>query len=874
MLVEREVQAQAVAGYLADAARGQGRLVFVEGEAGVGKTAFVDRVVADAGTSVRVATGACDGSSTPAPLGPLAEMLPHLPDGVWPAGARREDVFARLVTALRDHAVRTPFLLVVEDAHWADEATLDLLRHLARRVHTCRAVVLVTLRPEDVPPTHPLRRVLGDAATGAGVRRVDLAPLSRAGVAELAARHARSHPELPTPDLARLHEVTGGNPFFVTAVLAAGDAQVPPTVRDAVLARIGRLTPAGRQALDVVALAGVRAETDLLARVLGADVADLDEPLARGLLLLADGAVRFSHELARRTVAEQVPAFRRIALHRRILAASQDGGTAPADPARLAHHAEAAGDAAAVLAHAPVAAERAAALGAHREAALQYRRALRFTGSLAPAEQAELLERLAYESYLTDRVDDALAARERALEIWTTLGDRLRVGDSHRWMSRLLWFAGRRADSERHAEQAVAALEGSDSVELAMACSNLAQLRMLASDLAGTRRHFDRTMAVLGRLPADPRTLEVDVHVHVNLGTAETISGDPEAGDRLLRHSLARARDLDLEEHAARAYVNLAFAAVVQRRHTDADAVLAEGLEYCTERDLDAWTGHLEGSRAQSLLDRGKPAEAEAQAAALLGRPGVAPVSTIVPLTVVARSRARRGAGDWREPLERAARLADTTEELQRLSPVLAAGCEIAWTFGDAGPVVGADERDRMARLVAAPGCPWLRGALATWLDADVPTGGDPLAAPWALECAGRGVEAAALWRELGCPHEGALALARSGRREALVRAVELFEQMGAVTSAHRARTLLRTAGWTPPPARRPPGRGRPAGLTPREAEVLELVTQGLADAAIAQRLVLSRRTVEHHVASILGKLGVSSRHEAAAAAAVLGSPE
>src|SRR5690349_13764700 len=232
MLVERETQSQAVAGYLADAARGQGRLVFVEGEAGVGKTAFVERVVADAGAAVRVASGVCDGSSTPAPLGPLAEMLPQLPDGVWLPDARREEVFARLVAALREPAARSAFLLVVEDAHWADEATLDLLRHLARRIHTCRAVLLVTLRPEDVPATHPLRRVLGDAATGAGVRRVDLAPLSRAGVAELAAQHARQNPGVPTPDVARLHEVTGGNPFFVTAVLAAGDAEVPPTVRD------------------------------------------------------------------------------------------------------------------------------------------------------------------------------------------------------------------------------------------------------------------------------------------------------------------------------------------------------------------------------------------------------------------------------------------------------------------------------------------------------------------------------------------------------------------------------------------------------------------------------------------------------------------
>jgi tetratricopeptide (TPR) repeat protein len=511
--------------------------------------------VADAGDSLTVAISGCDGSSTPAPLGPLVEMLPHLPPEVWPLEARREDVFARLTATLRDPARPRPFLLVVEDAHWADEATLDLVRYLARRVHTCRAVVLVTFRPEDVPSTHPLRLVLGDAATGAGVRRVDLAPLSRAGVAVLAERQASASPDVPTPDVTRLHEITGGNPFFVTEVLAAGAVEIPATVRDAVLARTGRLTPSARQALDVLALAGARAEIDLLAAVLGPEVTAIDEPLARGVLALEDGAVTFRHELARLAIAERVPVFSRRAIHRRFLDALRPtaGASAVADPARLAHHAESAGDAAAVLTYAPVAAARAAALGAHREAALQYRRALRFADGLEPVERGELLERLAYESYLVDQIDEALAARERALEIWTALDDRVRVGDTHRWLSRLSWFTGRNAEAERHGERAVAALEGVDSVELAMAYSNVAQLRMLASDLAGTSRYAARALEVLGRLPSDPRTYEVDVHVHVNLGTAELISGDADVGLPMLRDSLSRARAADLQEHAARA---------------------------------------------------------------------------------------------------------------------------------------------------------------------------------------------------------------------------------------------------------------------------------------------------------------------------------
>src|SRR5215212_4150033 len=246
-LLERETHLGTAADYLADAAGGHGRLLFVAGEAGVGKTSFVREVVRAAGDGVRVATGLCDGSSTPAPLAPLLEMLPELPPDLWPPDLPRHEVFARLVAALRTPPTPAPYLLVVEDAHWADEATVDLLRHLARRVHTTRALVLVTYRPEDTPPGSPLRVLMGEAATAAGVRRLDVAPLSPAGVRALALASA---PATADADLARLHRVTGGNPFFVTEVLAAGDG-LPTSVRDAVLARVARLSDAGRRVVDV-----------------------------------------------------------------------------------------------------------------------------------------------------------------------------------------------------------------------------------------------------------------------------------------------------------------------------------------------------------------------------------------------------------------------------------------------------------------------------------------------------------------------------------------------------------------------------------------------------------------------------------------------
>ncbi len=842
-LLERDEQLRAANSYLADAAAGHGRLVFVGGEAGVGKTTFLERLAAEA--DAHVATGWCDGSATPPPLGPLVDMLPDLPDGTWPDGTPRSQVFANLLAVLRGPRDGRPQLLVVEDAHWADEATLDLLRHLARRIHGCHALVMVSYRPEDAAAGDGLRVLLGDTASSSGTRRIDLAPLSPRGVAALVA-------EAEGVGAEELYAVTGGNPFFVTEVLGAG-AGVPATVRDAVLARVSRLDEVAQRALEVVALAGSRAEAPLLDELLDAGLAALDQAFARDLLRRAGDDVLFRHELARLAVAEGVPAGRTVHVHRRLLAALARRG---ADAARLAHHADAVGDHAAVLLHARAAAAAAAELGAHREAERQYERTLRFGDELPTDELAQLHWDLGYEYYLTSRIDEAIESVGRARELWDSLGDPVRVGDAWRCQSRLHWFAGHNAEARALADRAVDLLSSTGSVEQAMALSHRTGLSMLANDLAATRDWGARTMSVLEALPDDPGAEEVRLHALNNRGTIEVIAGDLDAGRQLLQESLAGSRAANLQEHAARAYCNLGSTAVVQRRHAEALRYLDEGIVYCTDRDLDSWTSYLIGCRARLHLDRGETRLARADAAAVM-RVGISAVGSLEPLLVVAQLDVRTGEGDGGEAFARAVAMAEGMREAQRVAPTAVARCEAAWIAGD--PARAAEVAVETWTVLEDVDCPWHRGMVATWLPAGVDVR-PPLSPPYAAERAGRWADAAAYWESVESPFEQALALARSGDPALLTEAVRLFDRHGSAAAAHRARVLLRATGARVP--RATAASSHPHGLTPREEEVLALVTRGLGDAEIAEALVISRRTAEHHVASLLAKLGASSRRE------------
>ena len=857
-LLERDDQL-ALLGECLELARDErrGRVVLVGGEAGVGKTALLGRF-REAFPGVRFHWGTCDALFTPRPLGPFVDIADTVGGGLEAlvgSGARAYEVAAEL---LRDLRGEEPAVVVLEDLHAADEATLDVVRLLARRLGDLAVLLVVSYRNDELARDHPLRIVLGElAATGTTTRRIALGPLGAESVARLA--------EAVPVDAADLFRATSGNPFFVTEALAAGEGTLPETVRDAVLARAARLGPEARSVVDAVAVVPPQAELWLLESLTGLD--GLEDALASGMVASDARGVAFRHELARLAVEDALPAHRRAELHGLALRALREPPRGAPDLARLAHHAEAAADVEAVLELARAAGDRAERLGATREAAAQYARALRFAGELAVGERGALLERRAYACYLVGDFDDALAAQRAALACWRDLGDRLREGDALRSLSRLLRYVGRPDEAMAAGRDAVAALADLEpGHELAMAYCNLSHLHMHLEDTGETIAWGERALELAEALGDD----EPFVYALTNIANAESLAGGSSTGKLERAFELADRNGLD--EHAGRALVGLTWWTPRGRSYAAIDRRVETGVEYCTERGLELWRLFLLAAHARSELDRGRWDAAVGSAQLVLRDPRSSPVTRVVALSVLGLVRARRGdPGVW-QPLDEAWELARPTGELQRLEPAAAARAEAAWLEGRLDAAVAATEA--ALELAVERKAAWIVGELTAWRR----RAGDEAPArvevpePWRAQLAGESHLAASLWNDLDSPYEAALALGEAADEAAQRRALDELHRLGAVQAAAVVTRRLRGRGLRSlPRGPRPATKANPAGLTRREREVLELVAAGLRNAEIAARLVLSRKTVEHHVAAILRKLGVASRGEAAGEAERLG---
>ncbi|TMQ91640.1 LuxR family transcriptional regulator [Actinomadura soli] len=854
-IIERDLElgvlAAAVRGLRAGSAAG-GSIVLVTGEAGIGKTSLVRAFQESHRDGLRVLVGACDDLMAPCGLGPLREAACGTGGPLERAlgGARpREEVFA---AAAAEFGGPDPAVLIVEDVHWADDGTLDVLRYLARRLVVLRVVIVLTFRNEVLGAGHPLQELLGGLG-GVAVRRVPLRPLSPAAVRTLAEGTGR--------DGAAVHELTGGNPFYVTEALAVPPEEIPETVSDAVLARLRRLGDACRSALEQLSVVPTYVGFALAEGLFGSRLDVLAEAEERGILLVRDEGLAFRHELARRAIAQSVPALRRREFNRAVVAVLREQESPDLD--RLVHHAVEADDVAVILAFAPEAGRRAARAGSRRQAIVHYEAALRHAGELSLRERAALVDDYAWELYNTHRYPEAVIAGSEAVTLYEGLGDPVLLGEALVRLSRHIFMTGRTEEAEAAVVRAVGVLEDAESP------SALAQAHANHGAFLALTERAEEAIELLRQTrqeATDAGRTDVVALCANYLGMAATEVYGPDGGLRLLRGSLALAKGGGHHEYTARAYTNLGELLYRFGRYDDLDLSLEEGLAFVDDHGFWSHAYNLEAHRCLLQMRRGDWKAAREGLRRLVedaGDPGMLFLYSVPPY---ARLLARCGDEQAGSLLGEAWARARRHRSLLGLAYAGIAYVEWAWLAGvpEAADQVRNVLLPRTERQGAAP----LRAELLRYL-ARIDAGGTGFPGcpePYASGLRGDWQRAAAAWRRIGDPYETALELAEAKQPGPVLEALDILRGLGATAAAGKVRARLRALGVTRLP--RGPAvatRTHPAGLTERQADVLRLLAQGLTNAEIADRLVVSVRTVDHHVSAILGKLGVRSRREAAA---------
>jgi len=842
MLLERDRELELLTELRVSAEAGGGKVILVRGEAGVGKSALVGEFTQTIADECHVLFGACDDLLTPQTFGPFWDVALDEPSlrGPLEGGDRRavmESLLELLSRSLR------PTVLVIEDTHWADAATLDGIRYLGRRVSQTNGLLILTYRDSQVDYDHPLRQVIG-ALPPQNLARVHLDGLSAPAVASMVAGTGF--------DVDEVLALTAGNPLFVTEIVESGVQIVPASVQDSVLARAAQLSPSARRVLDTVSVIPGDSSRILIEGVLGPTEEEFSACARLGLLRVAADTVSFHHELSRRAVESALSLTDRRSLNQQILAELGERG----DLSRRTHHAREAHDVESIVRLAPRAAREALDVEGYREAAAHFRTVEPYLDRVATTERAAIVSEWARaEAYLDNA--EALEILDRALAIHRTVGNDLSLASALTFAARVNEVNARSDAADACAAEALEILQSyPSSVELAHTTSQLSWLSMMRSDWRSAIELAERAITLA---EATGEELAA-IYALNNKGTAMYCAGDSD-GFEYLEEARRRADAGGYAFEETRALINMASAVGVHREVERTLDLAARARDTAIGYEIRALEGHAHAQYAEATLLSGEWAVAESAAyeAALATNQYTLAYADMVLGTLLAKQGRPEAAAVLSRNWERAA----ASGEMQVLCPAAAAGAEYMWLSDEEDP-------DKLEQFVAVldeasmeDRDPWRAGILAFWLwklgaISETPSG---IAPPYQQIMEGRSDEAASIFEAKSIPYERALALMHSNE-ESQLQALTIFETLGAAPISGKLRESLRLKGVAVP--RNMGRRARShAGLTARQTEVLQLLDEDLSNAQIADQLFVSSRTVEHHVAAILTKLDASTRHEA-----------
>lgn len=940
-LVGRSAELARLTGALPGAGAGVGPPLFVlVGEAGVGKTrclsAFLDgagrggatvvlghcppvsgaelpfAAVADALRRLsrqapgRLATWLGTAPSALVRLAPdLAGTFPDTVDPAAPEGGPVSRIFAEVLGMLRRMAGQAPVVLAIEDVHWADRSTRDLLGLLIRAIADLPVLVVLTCRGDELAPADPVLAWLADLARARPMERVELPRLRREELDQLLTHLLGAAPE---PAVARrIFARSEGNPFIAEELLAATGGELPATVRDAVLGRMARLpAPAQRlvRAAAVLASSGTEVPHALLATVLdtpdGEDlVAAARAGVAAHLLRTTGTGYAFRHALTREAVESDLLPVERERLNAAAANALGDGPD-PVTSARVAYHWHAAGDAERALAAAVTAGLAARASYAFAAAQELFERAITLwprvdePGRGAGVDEAGLYELTAEAIYLNRHERGAVELAARALALLDPGAEPERAARLHLLAGAAQWsYTGDARAALARADTALELLPEPHPTGAHARAARARYLLLLDRDAECAAAAVDA-----GRLARAAGVPAAEASALVSLGAAHDLLGREPDAIECITAGRRIAEEIGDGESLGRSYVNLA---CCHERRGRTDAMLDEvraGERAVSRFGLDHTVGvALHAMAAVRLTEAGRWAEADEFTAGYRDVDGNLRVRMFHALVLLYTGRGRFA--DAEALLAELRRLLATSTEPQVLEPVYAVAAELALWRGDAGAAreavhsgleclapprthrlrwlglraeadAGAADAATVEALLGLP-CPVRVAPEAAYLSlaraetTRLERRADP--ATWdeaAALCSGTGAHYLAGYPRL---RAGEAYLARGDRTTARARlrdVAALADRLGAVPLRDSVTDLARRArlGLGGDPPRR---RERPGGLTDRETEVLALVATGLTNRDIAQRLFISEHTVGVHVSRVLTKLGARRRTEAVA---------
>jgi len=826
--------------------RGKGQTVFISGEAGIGKTALVRSFVKEQQGRHIFLEGYCDSLFAARPLGPLFDISSRLGSPLielLKSNTGRDQIFPAAFEALE--SMIRPVILFFEDIQWADDATLDFIRFLARRISQIQCLFIVTIRDTEIPPSHPYRMILGELPP-TDYLKLPLQPLSKESVLDMAKREGRDGEEI--------FRLTAGIPYYVSEVLATYHNKIPETVRDSILSLYHRQFDQTRELWEKISVIPGRIELNILQH-LHSTSSRVVEFCYRAGIIMDDGvAISFKHELFRKTIEESLSPHRQRELHQLVVEAMLQATNKDVPYARLVHHARLAGDVKRLQEYASKAALEASSLGSHGEAAKFYQLGLENATDLAAAAVVELNEKYANECFLTSQTREAIRSLEASLKL-VPENEPLHKGNTYRLLSRLYWNDGNPLKAEVVGKVAIEYCENHPpSRELAMAYSNFAQLMLSKDDTSSCIKYGEMAFEMADRL----HDQEVECHALNTMGSI--LMKDPSTilqGEQKLKESLRIALAIKFDEHAARAYTNLCFAYVELGKYEETEKVYEEGITYCHDRDLHSWTNYLQCSKATLMLHKGQWDEALALSQQVLESPYQQPVTRILLESVSNTILMRRGKS-FTDTFAAVKKEAERMGGLQLLSPIAKILLEREWLNGKKE----VDEemlKDCAAKIGANHHWPYYAD-VRFWMEM---TGKDEYVAEKPeLEIDDQ--------RETD-PYLEAVRLSTQGEDQQRL-ALKTFLALGAEASAGRIEGKMRDKGITQiPRGPRDSTRENVAGLTKRQMEVLSLMAKGMQNKEIAEQLFLSAKTIDHHISDILSRLDVNTRSKAVARALELG---